>query len=266
MWDAVVTAIVLLAALAAFVTEVYPLAVTALAGATALVLTGVLTFPQAFAGFASEAVMMVAGMLIIGQAMVSTGLVEAMGRRLRRLTSAGEAHTVAALGTTSALASALLSNTAVVAAILPVLDSLKTASCGRLVPRRLALGVGAAAVLGGNLTLTGSTPQIVAHGLLQEADLPGLGYFTLLPLALPLVMVTIAYYATIGRRLVARIPAAKPVMTSPTAPPCPPAPHAPRAKQVITIVVFVACVVGFITQLWPIGATAIAGALLLIIT
>ena len=94
-----------------------------------------------------------------------------------------------------------MSNTAIVASTLPVVDSVAESSGRRSLRRGLAMPVGAAAILGGNLTLVGSTPQLVAQGILEGAGEQGLGFFTLLKGGLPLFVIGIAYYATVGRRL-----------------------------------------------------------------
>lgn len=65
--------IILVVVMVLFVTEALPLAVTALMGAIAMAVFGIIGFDQAFAGFGSDTLMMVAGMLIIGQAVYESG-------------------------------------------------------------------------------------------------------------------------------------------------------------------------------------------------
>ncbi len=250
-----------------FVTEALPLPATALLGALAMAVFGIIGFDQAFAGFGNDTLMMVAGMLVIGQAVCETGVVDRMGGVLERLASLGERSSIALVSLVAGVLSAFMSNTAIVASTLPVVDSVAESSGRRSLRRGLAMPVGAAAILGGNLTLVGSTPQLVAQGILEGAGEQGLGFFTLLKGGLPLFVIGIAYYATVGRRLLRDESDASGRQEGP--------PHDAKAtdaraaspeKALVTLATFAACVVGFVTGVWTVGAVALAGALFLIAT
>lgn len=266
MSQAVVALIILAVVMVLFVTEALPLPVTALLGAIAMAVFGVIGFDQAFAGFGSDTLMMVAGMLIIGQAVYESGVVDRMGGLLRRLVSLGERSAIALVSLVAGVLSAFMSNTAIVASILPMVDSLAESSGKRSLRTGLAMSVGAAAILGGSLTLVGSTPQLVAQGILESSGEEGLGFFTLLKGALPLFVLGIAYYATIGRRLLAhraeapareegaRVSAEDGAVR-----------QASSGKALVTAATFVVCVVGFVAGVWTVGTVALTGALFLIV-
>lgn len=95
MSQAAVALIILAVVMILFVTETLPLPVTALLGALAMAVFGIIGFDQAFAGFGNDTLMMVAGMLVIGQAVCETGVVDRMGGVLERLASLGERSSIA---------------------------------------------------------------------------------------------------------------------------------------------------------------------------
>lgn len=267
MSQAIVALIILAVVMVLFVTEALPLPVTALLGAVAMAVFGVIGFDQAFAGFGSDTLMMVAGMLIIGQAVYESGVVDRMGGLLRKLVSLGERSSIALISLVAGVLSAFMSNTAIVASILPMVDSLAESSGKKSLRAGLAMSVGAAAILGGSLTLVGSTPQLVAQGILESSGEQTLGFFTLLKGALPLFMIGIVYYATVGCRLLERGPEAPVVAAAgePARGDAEGAEHSSR-KVLITSVTFLLCVIGFVAGVWTVGAVALTGALFLIVT
>lgn len=258
--------IILVVVMVLFVTETLPLAVTALMGAIAMAVFGIIGFDQAFAGFGSDTLMMVAGMLIIGQAVYESGVVDRMGGLLRRLVSMGERSSIALVSLVAGLLSAFMSNTAIVASLLPMVDSLAETSGKRSLRTGLAMSVGAAAILGGSLTLVGSTPQLVAQGILETSGQETLGFFSLLKGALPLFVLGIAYYATVGRRLLAHCGEApdQKTFTQPVGQGA--SSGASSKKAFITSATFVLCVGGFVAGVWTVGTVALTGALFLIAT
>lgn len=273
MSQAVVALIILAVVMVLFVTEALPLAVTALVGAIAMAVFGVIGFDQAFAGFGSDTLMMVAGMLIIGQAVYESGVVERMGGVLRAIVSLGERSSIALVSLVAGVLSAFMSNTAIVASVLPMVDSLAESSGKRSLRTGLAMSVGAAAILGGSLTLVGSTPQLVAQGILESAGEQTLGFFTLLKGALPLFVLGIAYYATVGRRLLAhralgpaRADGEQPAAAASSTFGASAQPARSSRKALITAATFVVCVAAFVAGVWTVGTVALSGALFLIVT
>ena len=65
-----------------FITEMLPIAMTALLGALTLGVTGVLSTQEVFLGLANSTVVLFAGMFVIGAAMFHTGLAQVMGETI----------------------------------------------------------------------------------------------------------------------------------------------------------------------------------------
>ena len=79
--------LILLAVIALFfVTELIPLAVTATAGAIACGLLGLIPTKQVFSGLSNSTVVLFAGMFVVGAAMFYTGLAQAIGNTVVKMT------------------------------------------------------------------------------------------------------------------------------------------------------------------------------------
>ncbi|MDR0349966.1 MAG: anion permease, partial [Coriobacteriales bacterium] len=68
-----IATVILIVVIVLFVTEAIPLPLTAVLGALAMAVFGIISFPEAFAGFSNDILMMVVGMLIIGRAVYESG-------------------------------------------------------------------------------------------------------------------------------------------------------------------------------------------------
>ena len=112
--------LILLAVIALFfVTEIIPLAVTAMAGSIAC---GLLGFPakQVFSGLSNSTVVLFAGMFVVGAAMFYTGLAQKIGETVVRFTGTGENSLMVGVMLVGAGLSSVLSNTGTAACLLPV--------------------------------------------------------------------------------------------------------------------------------------------------
>ena len=279
MSSAVIAIIILVVIMILFISEVIPLPVTAVLGAVSMAVFGVITYQQAFAGFSNDSVWLVIGMLIVGQAVYESGVVNKVGGLLEKITGLGERSSIVMFSTIAGVLSAFLSNVAVTALSLPVISSIAKATKRKDFQALLFMPIGAAAVLGGNLTLVGSVPQLIAQGMLEEAGAPTMGFFTLLRGALPLFIIGVLYFATVGRAMLKRRAyAIEQEQASESAE------HEEEVveeiverlegedashssyKMVVSVLVFVLCVAGFVSGIWTMGTVATVGALVLIIT
>ena len=191
---------VLVAAMALFISKVIPLWVTALSIPVVLAATGTLEPAQvALAGFGNGAVIALAGVFILGAGLEATGVATIMGRGLERLGGRSEARIVVVIMVLTAVMSAFLSNAATVAVLLPAV-----AVVGRrtqIPVSRLMMPLAYAAILGGTLTLIGTTPNLILAEEMRKRVGSGLGVFEFAKIGAPVVVLGILYMATIGVRL-----------------------------------------------------------------
>ena len=190
MFEMIASLVILGVCLLLFATEKLPCATTALLGTLAVVLCGICTPAEAAAGFTSDVVFIVFGMDIVGTAIFTSGLAQVIEQRVVRQAQSREAMLLNIGIPVTAVLSMFLSNMAVTIMMLTVCASIASRS-GSVKLANLALPIAYAAVLGGGITLVGSTPQLLASGLLEELAGQGFHMFSLTGVAAPIAVVVL---------------------------------------------------------------------------
>ncbi len=148
-----------------------------------LAAVGVISPDDAFAGFTNDGVLTIAALFIVAAGVVETGLVAAVSQRL--LGTTGSARTALRRSVPPVIGlSAFLNNTTVVAMCMPAL--LDWSRKRRIAASKLLLPLSYAAILGGVCTLIGTSTNLVVHGLLKSAGLPGFGMWELGKAGIPI--------------------------------------------------------------------------------
>lgn len=167
MSSAITSLIILAVVIVLFVSHVIPGAVTAVLGCLLFALTKVCSFSDAFSGFSNSTVVLMFGMMVLGIAMEDTGAAKLIGGWVNRVSAHNERLFIFMAGTTAALLSTFLTNTAVISIFLPIIASIAKAD-RRMNRMNMTLPVTMGAMFGGVCTLVGSTPQLTANGILSE--------------------------------------------------------------------------------------------------
>ena len=192
--------LILLAVIALFfITEIIPLAVTAMAGSIACGLLGFIPAKQVFSGLSNSTVVLFAGMFVVGAAMFYTGLAQKIGETVVRFTGTGENSLMVGVMLVGAGLSSVLSNTGTAACLLPVVlgvcAAAKIPASTELMPLAFACG------LGGIITLVGTPPNIIASGALEQAGYRAFGFFEFAKIGIPLTLAGLVYMMFIGKHL-----------------------------------------------------------------
>ena len=187
-----------------FVTEIIPLAVTAMAGATACGVLGFVPVKATYNGLANSTVVLFAAMFVLSTAMFKTGLAQKVGISVVNAVGSGETSLmIGVMGITSAL-SAVCSNTGTAAALLPVVVGICETS--GLSKKRQLMAMAFAAGSGGIITLIGTPPNIIASGALGTAGLKEFGFFEFAWIGIPISVGGMLYMMFVGKYL---LPAAQ---------------------------------------------------------
>ncbi len=197
-WEAWLTGAVLALVVYALARELAGTDTIVLGGLVILALAGVVTPMEAFAGFANEAMLTVAALFVLAAALRDTGALEALFGRIFGRTRHERTGLSRMLPPIAAL-SAFLNNTTIVAMMTPVV--IEWARRNRLSPSRFLIPMDYATVLGGVVTLIGTSTNLVVAGLLLQARQPPMGFFELLPVGLPVSLAGIAFLLVVGPRL-----------------------------------------------------------------
>lgn len=266
MESSTIALIILICTIIMYLTEIIPLSITALLSCIAMGIFGCCSLETVFSGFSNNVTMMIIGMCIVGDTLFHTGAASFLGGKLIRIFGGSEKLFLMACIIITAFCSAFLSNSATVAMMLPIAASAISASGGKLTKKHTYMPIGFAAVAGGGLTLIGSTPQIIAQGMLIDAGLEGAGFFEYLITGIPKVLIMVVFFSTFGYKML------KKYCDFPEVPDI----ENKREEQdrytkftlkmFISIMILLGCVVGFITQVWNVGIVSMLGAALCIIT
>jgi len=192
--------IIIIAALILFSIETIPADVVALAAMLALILLGILPPEQAFQGFGSDTSIMILGLLILTAALMRTGVVQLMARRILRSVGDSKNRLYWLLMSTAGVMSAFISNTATAAFFVPMTIGLSRRL--RIHPSKLLMPLAFATILASSVTLVGTSTNVVVSGLMTQYGLKPLGMFELTPVGLPILIVGLVYMFFIGRHLI----------------------------------------------------------------
>jgi di/tricarboxylate transporter len=165
------------AALVAFVRESFPIEVTALGILAILVVTGILEVPEALAGFSSNAVVAIGSLFVLSHALTKTGLLETLANRVADSAQERPWPMIVLLLVLVCIGSGVLNNTAVVALSIPLVMKF----CRRLSlsPSKVLLPLSFASILGGTLTLIGTSTNLLVNAVVRDYGEAPIGMFEL---------------------------------------------------------------------------------------
>ncbi|WP_320663476.1 SLC13 family permease [Prochlorococcus sp. MIT 1223] len=189
--QAVITLSVLILAVVLFISGLLAPELTGLLSVALLMATGVLPPQKALAGFGSPALITLMGLFAVSAALFKSGALD----RLRELIASENIRSprrlIALLGFVVAPISGIVPNTPVVASLLPVIE----AWCIRrkLSPSRVLLPLSFATVLGGTLTLLGSSVNLLVSDISAQLGYGSFDLFTFTSIGIPIWLIGTVY-------------------------------------------------------------------------
>ncbi len=191
-----VVLVILAATVVLIVTEVVRIDVVAILAMLALVWTGSLTPEQARSGFSSNAVLAIIGVMIMSQGMYKSGITEQIATFILRIAGKGKRRILSTVSVTVGLMSGVMQNIGAAALFLPVMTGISKRE--KIPISSLLMPMGFAALLGGTLTMVGTSSLIVLNDLLRAQGLAPFGLFSVLPIGVVLLSAGIAYFFILG--------------------------------------------------------------------
>ena len=199
---------VLVITIALFVFEVVRVDVVALSVMVLLGLLGLVPSDQLFNGFASNAVISIIAVMILGAGLDRTGVMSVVAAFILRIGGKTTNRIIPLISGTVGVISSLMQNVGATALFLPVVSRISART--EIPLSSLLMPMGFCAILGGTMTMVGSSPLILLNDLIaaSNASLPPgaetLGQFELFdvaPVGLALLVVGILYFLTFGKFL-----------------------------------------------------------------
>lgn len=195
--DMILVFVVIAGVIFLFLSEWVRVDVVAILAMVSLPLLGLVSSQEAFSGFSSNAVLSIIAVIIMGRGLDRTGVINRAVRPLIRFAGSHRYNIISLLSLTIALISSVMQNIGAAALFLPALRRISRQS--GLALSQLLMPTGFAAILGGTITLVGSSPLIMLNDLLAPFDLPAFGLFSVTPVGIALVVVGIGYFIIFGR-------------------------------------------------------------------
>lgn len=192
--------VLILAALVLFSIETLPAEVIALGLMMALILTGILPADTAFEGFGSDTSIMILGVLILTAALVRTGIVQILSRKIFQSVGDSKTHLYWIITGTAGLFSSFISNTAAAAFYTPMTIGL--ARRLKINPSKLLMPMAFATILASSVTLVATSTNLVVSGQLTQYGLAPLGMFELTAVGVPILIIGLLYMYFIGQHLI----------------------------------------------------------------
>ncbi|WP_407637612.1 SLC13 family permease [Croceibacterium mercuriale] len=180
--SAIIGLLILAAMFVEFLRERFPVPVVALLGTCAFLVTGLLDSPGFFGTFSNSAPIAVGAMLILSGALMRTGAIEAI---INVIVARAERHPRLAVVEVFAgllLASPFLNNTPVVVIMIPIMFRLAQAT--GIPAKRLLMPMSILAVLGGCLSLIGTSTNLIVDGIARKEGMAPFGIFEITPYGL----------------------------------------------------------------------------------
>jgi di/tricarboxylate transporter len=195
-------------ALVAFVAEWLPIDLTAITIALVLILLGLVTPEEGISGFGNSATITVLAMFILSAGIARTGAIQIARDLLMRWGGKDSARQILVMGSIVGPITAFINNTAVVAVFLPIIEDW----CKKqgISPSKLLIPLSYATVMGGMITVIGTSTNVLASGISKQLGYGEFSLFQFTTLGLITFLVGLAYLALVAPRL---LPARKPLLT-----------------------------------------------------
>ena len=188
---AVLTMVVVVGMFGMFLRELYPTEVVAMIGVSILLAAGVLPYEAAVMTLANPAPWTIAAMFIIVGALVRTGALNALTQIAERQARVSPARAIGGGLVFVAFASAIMNNTPLVVVMIPVFVQLARALGTSA--SKLLIPLSYAAIVGGTMTLLGTSTNLLVDGVARTSGLEPFGILEIFPIGVVVVLWTFTY-------------------------------------------------------------------------
>ena len=190
---------IILGALVLFITEFFPIDVTALVVLGLLLIFGLVTPDESLSGFSNPAVITIGCLFILSYALQKSHVLEYVIININKLIDKSQTLGMTAYLFSIGIASAVVNNTAIVAIFMPV--TIRLADKYGISPSKVLIPLSYAAILGGTLTLVGTSTNLIVNSILVESSGISLGMLEFAKFGVIKFIIGLIYIFTLGYKL-----------------------------------------------------------------
>lgn len=199
------TITVLIVALIAFIAEWLPVDLTSLSVAVVLMLLGLVSPSEGISGFGNSATITVMAMFILSAGITKTGILNIVRDWLIKFGGKNPTQQIFIMGMIVGPISAFINNTAVVAIFLPIVEQWSKQT--KISVSKLLIPMSYLTILGGLITLLGTSTNILASGVAVQLGYKEFSIFQFTKLGLPVFFIGLIYLSLAAPKI---LPARKP--------------------------------------------------------
>ena len=197
--EIILLGVIIMIALVLFITEFFPIDVTALLVLGLLLALGLVTPSEGLSGFSNPAVITIACLFVMSYALQKSHVLEYVIININKIIDQSQALGMAVYLFCIGIASAVVNNTAIVAIFMPV--TIRLADKYNISPSKVLIPLSYAAILGGTLTLVGTSTNLIVNSVLVESSEYSLGMLEFAKFGIIKFVIGLIYIFTLGHKL-----------------------------------------------------------------
>ena len=197
--DIILLGVIIVIALVLFITELFPIDVTALVVLGLLLIFGLVTPNESLSGFSNPAVITIGCLFIMSYALQKSHVLEYVIININKIIDKSQTLGMVVYLFCIGIASAVVNNTAIVAIFMPI--TIRLADKYNISPSKVLIPLSYAAILGGTLTLVGTSTNLIVNSILVDSSGISLGMLEFAKFGIIKFTVGLIYIFTIGHRL-----------------------------------------------------------------